>query len=90
MHTMSVMSDDEFFSFASAAGPLGPTLSRHNPLTLYEVKIFSRKLLNIVFALYSREEVGEVGVEEAVVGRWTWESIRETVEKCLIGIHARE
>jgi ubiquitin-protein ligase E3 C len=81
---MTVLSDDEFFSFA---GPLGSTLSRHNPLTLYEVKIFSRKLLNIVFALYSREEVS---VEEVVVGRWTWESIQETVEKCLIGIHARE
>ena len=74
---------------------------QRNPLTLDELRVFSRQLLNIAFVLYWREDVGEVngGMMARVVGeggeggkvvRCTWEDVREKVTRCLVGIHARE
>jgi ubiquitin-protein ligase E3 C len=84
------MGDDEFFSSHSTSSIT--SAAARNPLTLDDLASFSRKLLVIAFTLYSREGSQEekpmgMGVE---MGRWTWEGVRESVGKCLIGIHARE
>lgn len=86
------MGDDEFFSAHSSSSSNKTSSAARNPLTLDDLSSFSRKLLNIAFSLYSREGSQEekpmgMGVE---MGRWTWEGVRESVGRCLIGIHARE
>lgn len=87
------MGDDEFFSSASAAANVP-----RNPLTLDELVVFSRKLLNIAFTLYWRED--QIGVLQGAVpgfegaagaaGGLKWEGVREKVTRCLVAIHARE
>lgn len=87
------MGDDEFFSSASAAANVP-----RNPLTLDELVVFSRKLLNIAFTLYWRED--QTGVLQGAVpgfdgtggaaGGLKWEGVREKVTRCLVAIHARE
>jgi len=57
---------------------------------LDELTLFSRKLLNIAFTLYWREDqtnVQEGGVPEVNL---KWEGVRENVTKRLQAIHARE
>ena len=79
------MGDDEFFS--SGNNPNSP----RNPLLLDELTEFSRKLLNIAFSLYWRED--SANVQEGSVpglGDVKWESIREKATKCLQALHARE
>jgi hypothetical protein len=78
------MGDDEFFS--NAASSTAP----RNPLTLDEVTAFSRKLLNIAFTLYWRDD--QINVQKGVVSgiNISWEGVREKVTKCLLAIHARE
>jgi ubiquitin-protein ligase E3 C len=86
LYTQSLltMGDDEFFS--SATTPTAP----RNPLTLDELTSFSRKLLNIAFTLYWRED--QTNVQEGGVPgvNLKWEGVREKVTKCLQAIHARE
>ncbi|OCH88442.1 HECT-domain-containing protein [Obba rivulosa] len=78
------MGDDEFFS----TGAL-PDVPR-NPLTLDELASFSRKLLNIAFTLYWRED--PTNLQEGVpgLGEIKWEQVREKLTKCLQAIHARD
>lgn len=79
------MGDDEFFS--SGNNPDAP----RNPLSLDEITEFSRKLLNIAFALYWRED--PTSVQEGSVpglGSIKWENVREKATKCLQALHARE
>ncbi|CDO70815.1 hypothetical protein BN946_scf184801.g6 [Trametes cinnabarina] len=79
------MGDDEFFS--SGNNPDTP----RNPLSLDEITEFSRKLLNIAFALYWRED--PTSVQEGSVpglGSVKWESVREKATKCLQALHARD
>jgi ubiquitin-protein ligase E3 C len=86
---MVTMGDDEFFSSANAPSTATTTTTPRNPLTLDDLRVFSRKLLNIAFTLYSKEGLGGY-VGESGLGRWSWENVRETVGKCLRGVHARE
>ncbi|KAF9543333.1 HECT-domain-containing protein [Agrocybe pediades] len=78
------MGDDEFFGRAPGA--------QRNPLTLDELISFSKQLLNIAFTLYWRDDqsamMHEVYVSSTV--RCSWETVREKVTKCLLGIHARD
>ncbi|KAI0357322.1 HECT-domain-containing protein [Trametes cingulata] len=79
------MGDDEFFS--SGNNPNAP----RNPLSLDEITEFSRKLLNIAFALYWRED--STSVQEGNVpglGSVKWENVREKATKCLQALHARD
>ena len=63
LYTQSLltMGDDEFFSSASTTASTAP----RNPLTLDELTAFSRKLLNIAFTLYWRED--QTNVQEGGV-----------------------
>ncbi|KAF8182521.1 HECT-domain-containing protein [Pholiota molesta] len=79
------MGDDEFFGTASGGRAV------RNPLTLDELVEFSRQLLNIAFTLYWRDEgsvMQEVYIAPQV--RCSWESVRDKVTRCLLGIHARD
>ncbi|KAI1794750.1 HECT-domain-containing protein [Ganoderma leucocontextum] len=78
------MGDDEFFSTG-----LNPDVPR-NPLTLDELTGFSRKLLNIAFTLYWRDDPH--GAQETVpgLGQVKWENVREKATKCLQALHARD
>jgi ubiquitin-protein ligase E3 C len=88
------MGDDEFFvSMRSIGGP-SRTAGAGNPLTLDELTGWSRQLLNIAFQLYWRQDVFQAaaGKEGNLVGPagFSWEEIRDSVTRCLIGIHTRE
>lgn len=79
------MGDDEFFSTGSASG------APRNPLTVDELKSFSRQLLKIAFTLYWRED--QTNVNNGVVpgmASMKWESVRQKITNCLQAIHARE
>ncbi|CCM05435.1 uncharacterized protein FIBRA_07654 [Fibroporia radiculosa] len=79
------MGDDEFFS--SGMSNSAP----RNPLTVDELTTFSRKLLNIAFALYWREDPNNIqrgGVPG--LGYLKWEDVREKLTKCLQAIHVRD
>ncbi|EIW51561.1 HECT-domain-containing protein [Trametes versicolor FP-101664 SS1] len=79
------MGDDEFFS--SGKNPAAP----RNPLSLDELTEFSRKLLNIAFSLYWRDD--STSVQDGSVpglGSVKWENVREKATKCLQALHARD
>ena len=78
------MGDDEFFAHS-----MSRDIPR-NPLMLDELTAFSRRLLNIAFALYWRED--PASAQEAVpgLGQVKWENVREKVTRCLQALHARE
>ena len=78
------MGDDEFFSTG-----LNPDVPR-NPLTLDELTVFSRKLLNIAFTLYWREDPNSAQETVPGMGQVKWENVREKATKCLQALHARE
>lgn len=82
------MGDDEFFASSSSVRSAGAT--PRNPLTLDELTLFSRKLLNIAFTLFWRED--QTNVQEGGVPgvNLKWEGVRERITKCLQAIHARE
>ncbi|KAI0755393.1 HECT-domain-containing protein [Daedaleopsis nitida] len=83
-HALLTMGDDEFFSTGTS-----PDVPR-NPLTLDELTVYSRKLLNIAFTLYWREDLSSA--QEAVpgLGQISWENVREKATKCLQALHARD
>jgi ubiquitin-protein ligase E3 C len=76
------MGDDEFF---------GNNATSRNPLSLDELVSLSRQLLNVAFTLYWRDDQSH-SEDGGIPGnpRYTWESVREKVTKCLLAIHARE
>jgi ubiquitin-protein ligase E3 C len=78
------MGDDEFFSTTTG------TTTIQNPLKIDDLIVFSRKLLNLAFALYWRDD--QLSVQEGGVPGLNvkWEAARETITKCLLAIHARE
>lgn len=76
------MGDDEFFN-KSQSTPYP------NPLTLDELTIFSRKMLNIAFTLYWRDDIRS-GDSVPGVPSLKWEGARDKLTKCLQAIHARE
>ena len=83
------MGDDEFFGSSSSS--TSSSRAVRNPLTLDELVSFSKRLLNIAFTMYWRDDqsiMHEVYVSSQV--RCSWETVREKVTKCLLGIHARE
>jgi ubiquitin-protein ligase E3 C len=85
------MGDDEFFSLSnSLASTNASTIAPRNSLSFDELTSFSRKLLNIAFTLYWRED--QTNVQEGGVPGISlkWEGVREKLTKCLRAIHARE
>lgn len=78
------MGDDEFFAAASS------TTGFKNPLSLDEVVVLSRQLLNVAFTLYWTTDDARRSYSNDGVAGYSWEEVREKVTKCLIAIHARE
>ncbi|KAF8638999.1 hypothetical protein AX17_001801 [Amanita inopinata Kibby_2008] len=81
------MGDDEFFNSGSSTS----SSFARNPLSLDELKPFSRRLLIVAFTLFQRE--AQTDWHKGVVApnvRFTWENVREKVTKCLTAIHARD
>ncbi|PIL22973.1 transporter [Ganoderma sinense ZZ0214-1] len=78
------MGDDEFFSTG-----LNPDIPR-NPLTLDELTALSRKLLNIAFTLYWRDDPNSAQETVPGMGQVKWENVREKATKCLQALHARD
>jgi ubiquitin-protein ligase E3 C len=77
------MGDDEFFGGGVADAP-------RNLLSLGEVISFSRRLLNIAFALYWRDDqISSVQGQSAFI-QLDWNGIRDKATRCLQAIHARE
>lgn len=79
---------------ASASASIGSAPPR-NPLSLDELTIFSRKLLNIAFTLYWREDASSApgfgdGTVPGLGSSMKWETVRDRITKCLQAIHARE
>lgn len=86
LYTQSLltMGDDEFFSSTTS------TNAPRNPLTLDELTVFSRQLMNIALSLYMRNDqmyTQEGPISGLPIG---WEIVREKVTKCLQAVHARE
>ena len=100
MYTQALltMGDDEFFSSspsvlssaALAANSATTATTARNPLTLDELTVYSRKLLNIAFALYWREDLSSAQQNVPRLGKVKWENVRETATRCLQALHARE
>lgn len=74
------MGDDEFFDTGVANAP-------RNPLSLGEVISLSRRLLNIAFVLYWREDSNQ---GQFMSGQLNRNGTRDKVTRCLQAIHARE
>ena len=77
------MGDDEFFGTGVANAP-------RNPLALGEVISFSKRLLNIAFVLYFREDQTSSAQAQFVSTQRNWSGIRDKATRCLQAIHARE
>ncbi|KAF7981928.1 hypothetical protein HWV62_30697 [Athelia sp. TMB] len=88
--SLLTMGDDEFFASVSSSSVSSTMSGPRNPLTLDELVLFSRKLLNIAFTLYWRED--QTNVQEGGVPgvNLKWEGVRESLTKCLQAIHARD
>ena len=76
------MGDDEFFNETGAA---------RNPLSLDDLRRFSKQLLNIAVTLYWREEYTASGKQLITPDLMCpWETVRDQITRCLVAIHARE
>ncbi|KZV60925.1 HECT-domain-containing protein [Peniophora sp. CONT] len=82
------MADDEFFASDRAASI--KTDTPRNPLSIDEVVAFSRRLLNIAFTLYWRDDQASLQDACAPGTSLRWDAIREKLTKALIAIHARD
>ncbi|KAJ7649720.1 HECT-domain-containing protein [Roridomyces roridus] len=89
-HVLLTMGDDEFF------GTSQQHVAARNPMSLDELVVFSRLLLDIAFGLYQGSQDAD-GADASMSGtagpkgmRFTWEEVREKVTKCLVAIHARD
>ncbi|KAJ7757717.1 HECT-domain-containing protein [Mycena maculata] len=96
-HVLLTMGDDEFFGTSAHVG--GSPSAARNPMSLDDLTVFSRLLLDIAFGLYQgpQESEGPDGPDVNVSGttgpkgvRCSWEEVREKVTKCLVAIHARD
>ncbi|KIM86561.1 hypothetical protein PILCRDRAFT_308371 [Piloderma croceum F 1598] len=82
--SLLAMGDDELFSIE-----YNTTTASRNQLTRIELIDFSKKLLNIAYALWSKED--QRVMEERAPGiNLKWEDVRERVTICLQVIHARD
>ncbi|KAF7312618.1 HECT-domain-containing protein [Mycena indigotica] len=89
-HALLTMGDDEFFGSSTTSG--------RNPLSLDELTVFSRLLLDVAFGLYQGpQDTDAMDTSTSTTGtsgpkgvRFTWEEVREKVTKCLVAIHARD
>lgn len=82
------MGDDEFFASVTTANVNRD--APRNPLSLDELTSFSRKLLNIAFTLYWKEDQTNVAEGKVPGLGMQWIVVREKVTRCLQDIHARE
>lgn len=87
IYTQSLLTvgDDEFFSLSTSSAVMP-----RNPLSIDDLIVFSRQLLNIVFPLYQLEDQGKMKSSGPHGIPLTWEKVREYITSCLKGIHARE
>ncbi|KAJ7081832.1 HECT-domain-containing protein [Mycena belliarum] len=93
-HALLTMGDDEFFGTSAHVG--GSPSAPRNPMSLDELTVFSRLLLDVAFGLYQGPQdvdggdanmsgtTGPKGV------RYSWEEVRDKVTKCAVAIHARD
>ena len=81
------MADDEFFA---SDRPSVKADAPRNPLSIDEVVSFSRRLLNIAFTLYWRDDQAALQDACAPGTSLRWDAIREKLTKALVAIHARE
>lgn len=84
------MGDDEFFLSARSSSSVNVAASQRNPLTLDELVVFSRQLMNIAYVLYLGEGAATLLEKEVQGAGMTWKAVRELATLCLQGIHARE
>lgn len=82
------MADDEFFASDHPSAVKADT--PRNPLSVDEVVSFSRRLLNIAFTLYWRDDQAALQDACAPGTSLRWDAIREKLTKALVAIHARE
>jgi ubiquitin-protein ligase E3 C len=87
------MGDDEFFGTSARVG--GSPSAPRNPMSLDELIVFSRLLLDVAFGLYQgpQDADGDTNMSGTTGPRglrYTWEEVREKVTKCAVAIHARE
>ncbi|KAJ6561884.1 hypothetical protein B0H19DRAFT_1026705 [Mycena capillaripes] len=92
-HALLTMGDDEFFGTSSHVG--GSSTAPRNPMSLDELTVFSRLLLDVAFGLYQgpQDADGDVSMSGTTGPRgvrYTWEEVREKATKCLVAIHARD
>ncbi|KAJ7227472.1 HECT-domain-containing protein [Mycena pura] len=93
-HVLLTMGDDEFFGTSTLVG--GSPAAPRNPMSLDELTVFSRLLLDVAFGLYqgSQDSDGKDTSISGITGpkgvRYSWEEMREKVTKCLVAIHARD
>ncbi|KAK7006156.1 HECT-domain-containing protein [Favolaschia claudopus] len=92
-HALLTMGDDEFFGTSAHAG--GSSSAPRNPMSLDELTVFSRLLLDVAFGLYqgpvdSEGDTNMSGTTGPRSVRFTWEEVREKVTRCLVAIHARD
>ncbi|KAF7339313.1 HECT-domain-containing protein [Mycena sanguinolenta] len=88
-HALRTMSDDEFFGTSSLAS------APRNPLSLDELRLFSRLLLDVASGLHQAHvdangDTNMSGTMGPSRVRYTWEKVVEKVTKCLVAIHARD
>ncbi|KAJ6545022.1 HECT-domain-containing protein [Mycena vulgaris] len=93
-HALLTMGDDEFFGTSTHVG--GSPSAPRNPMTLDDLTVFSRLLLDVAFGLYQGPQDADGGDMNmsGTTGpkgvRYTWEEVREKVTKCAVAIHARD
>ncbi|KAJ7168585.1 HECT-domain-containing protein [Mycena filopes] len=91
-HALLTMGDDEFFGTSAHSQAAS---APRNPMTLDDLVVFSRLLLDVAFGLYQGplDADGDVNMAGATGPRgvrYSWEEVREKVTKCLVAIHARD
>ncbi|PPR05200.1 hypothetical protein CVT24_010300 [Panaeolus cyanescens] len=76
---------------ASGARLAGTSASRtRNPLSLDELKMFSKKLLNVAFGLYWVDRSAYSTGKNVFGTGVSWEDARERLRVCLVGIRDRD
>ncbi|GJJ13246.1 hypothetical protein Clacol_007497 [Clathrus columnatus] len=80
-----MVGDDEFFSLSASS-----TVMPRNPLSIDDLIVFSRQLLNIAFPLYWLDDQTKIKSSGPQGIHLAWEKIREWITSCLKGIHARD
>ncbi|KAF7336975.1 HECT-domain-containing protein [Mycena venus] len=81
-HALLTMGDDEFFGTSAQVG--GSPSTPRNPMSLDELTVFSRLLLDVAFGLYqgpvdSDGDTNMTGTTGPKGVRYTWEELKEAV-----------